>query len=260
MILGKEFFVTPSDSLAVLAANAHLVPGYSRGISGIARSMPTSQAADRVADALGIECFETPTGWKFFGNLLDAKKIAICGEESFGTGSDHVREKDGLWAVLFWLNLLAVKRKSVAQLVREHWQQFGRNYYTRHDYEAVDKGAAEGLMEHLQQSLPSLPGQMFGDYTVEYADSFSYTDPVDGSVSENQGIRIGFTDGSRIVFRLSGTGTEGATIRLYLERYEPDPDKQQQETAEVMAPLEAIAQEIAQIAERTGREEPSVIT
>jgi phosphoglucomutase len=260
MILGKEFFVTPSDSLAVLAANAHLVPGYSRGISGIARSMPTSQAADRVADALGIECFETPTGWKFFGNLLDAKKIAICGEESFGTGSDHVREKDGLWAVLFWLNLLAVKRKSVAQLVREHWQQFGRNYYTRHDYEAVDKTAAEGLMEHLQQSLPSLPGQMFGDYTVEYADSFSYTDPVDGSVSENQGIRIGFTDGSRIVFRLSGTGTEGATIRLYLERYEPDPDKQQQETAEVMAPLEAIAQEIAQIAERTGREKPSVIT
>jgi phosphoglucomutase len=260
MILGKEFFVTPSDSLAVLAANAHLVPGYSRGISGIARSMPTSQAADRVADALGIECFETPTGWKFFGNLLDAKKIAICGEESFGTGSDHVREKDGLWAVLFWLNLLAVKRKSVAQLVQEHWQKFGRNYYTRHDYEAVDKGAAEGLMEHLQQSLPSLPGQMFGDYTVEYADSFSYTDPVDGSVSENQGIRIGFTDGSRIVFRLSGTGTEGATIRLYLERYEPDPDKQQQETAEVMAPLEAIAQEIAQIAERTGREKPSVIT
>jgi phosphoglucomutase len=260
MILGKEFFVTPSDSLAVLAANAHLVPGYNRGISGIARSMPTSQAADRVADALGIECFETPTGWKFFGNLLDAKKIAICGEESFGTGSDHVREKDGLWAVLFWLNLLAVKRKSVAQIVLEHWRKFGRNYYTRHDYEGVEKAAADGLMEHLQESLASLPGREFGEYTVEYADSFSYTDPVDGSVSENQGIRIGFTDGSRIVFRLSGTGTEGATIRLYLERYEPDPDRQQKETAEVMAPLEAIAQEIGEIEKRTGREEPSVIT
>jgi phosphoglucomutase len=260
MILGKEFFVTPSDSLAVLAANAHLVPGYSRGIAGIARSMPTSQAADKVANILGIECFETPTGWKFFGNLLDAKKIAICGEESFGTGSDHVREKDGLWAVLFWLNLLAVKRKSVAQIVQEHWKKFGRNYYTRHDYEGVDKAAADGLMEHLRESLSSLPGREFGDYTVDYADSFSYTDPVDGSVSENQGIRIGFTDGSRIVFRLSGTGTEGATIRLYLERYEPNPEKQQQETAEVMAPLAAIAQEIGEIEKRTGREEPSVIT
>jgi phosphoglucomutase len=260
MILGKEFYVTPSDSLAIMAANAHLLPGYPMGISGIARSMPTSQAADRVADALGIECYETPTGWKFFGNLLDARKISICGEESFGTGSDHVREKDGLWAVLFWLNLLAVKRKSVSQIVLEHWQKFGRNYYTRHDYEGVEKAAAEGLMEHLQESLSSLPGREFGDYTVEYADSFSYTDPVDGSVSENQGIRIGFTDGSRIVFRLSGTGTEGATIRLYLERYEPDPDKQQRGTAEVMAPLEAIAQEIGEIEKRTGREEPSVIT
>jgi phosphoglucomutase len=260
MILGKNFFVTPSDSLAVLAANAHLVPGYSRGIAGIARSMPTSQAADRVADALGIECYETPTGWKFFGNLLDARKITICGEESFGTGSDHVQEKDGLWAVLFWLNLLAVKRKSVAQIVSEHWCKFGRNYYTRHDYEGVDKGAAEGLMDHLKESLSSLPGREFGHFTVEYADNFSYTDPVDGSVSENQGIRIGFTDGSRIVFRLSGTGTEGATLRLYLERYESDPDKQQQETAKVMAPLEAIAQEIAEIAKRTGRDEPSVIT
>jgi phosphoglucomutase len=260
MILGKNFFVTPSDSLAILAANAHLVPGYSRGISGIARSMPTSQAADRVADALGIECFETPTGWKFFGNLLDANKIAICGEESFGTSSDHVREKDGLWAVLFWLNLLAVKQKSVAQIVQEHWRRFGRNYYTRHDYEEVDKEAAEGLMEHLKESLPSLPGRSFGELSVEYADNFSYTDPVDGSVSENQGIRIGFSDGSRIVFRLSGTGTKGATLRIYLECYEPDPARQNQPTAEVMAPLEAIAQEIAEITERTGRDKPSVIT
>ena len=260
MILGKNFFVTPSDSLAVLAANAHLVPGYPTGISGIARSMPTSQAADRVADALGIECYETPTGWKFFGNLLDARRIAICGEESFGTSSDHVREKDGLWAVLFWLNLLAVKQKSVAQIVREHWRRFGRNYYTRHDYEEVDKEAAEGLMEQLKENLASLPGRGFGDYTVEYADNFSYTDPVDGSVSQNQGIRIGFTDGSRIVFRLSGTGTKGATLRVYLECYEPDPAKQDQPTAEVMASLEAIAQEIAEITERTGRNEPSVIT
>ncbi len=260
MILGKDFFVTPSDSLAVMAANAHLIPGYRRGISGIARSMPTSQAADRVADSLGIECYETPTGWKFFGNLLDARKITICGEESFGTGSDHVREKDGLWAVLFWLNLLAIKQMSVAQIVREHWRKFGRNFYTRHDYEGVDTEAANGLIRHLQDNLATLPGRSFGDFTVEYADNFSYTDPVDSSISENQGVRIDFTDGSRIVFRLSGTGTEGATIRLYLERYEPDPQKQQQETAEVMAPLEAIAQEIAQIAERTGRDQPSVIT
>ncbi len=260
MILGKDFFVTPSDSLAVMAANAHLIPGYRRGISGIARSMPTSQAADRVADSLGIECYETPTGWKFFGNLLDARKITICGEESFGTGSDHVREKDGLWAVLFWLNLLAIKQMSVAQIVREHWRKFGRNYYTRHDYEGVDAEAANGLIQHLLDNLSTLPGRSFGDFSIEYADSFAYTDPIDNSISENQGIRIGFTDGSRIVFRLSGTGTEGATIRLYLERYEPDPEKQQQETAEVMAPLEAIAQEIAQIAERTGRDQPSVIT
>lgn len=260
MILGKEFFVTPSDSLAVLAANAHLVPGYRRGVIGIARSMPTSQAADRVAESLGIECYETPTGWKFFGNLLDARRINLCGEESFGTGSDHVREKDGLWAVLFWLNLLAIKRTSVAGIVQQHWRRFGRNYYTRHDYEGVEKEAAEGVMQHLQEILPDLPKRRFGDYSVSYADNFGYTDPVDGSVSENQGIRIGFSDGSRIVFRLSGTGTEGATIRLYLERYEPDPDKQNEETATVMAQLAAIADELAELEARTGREEASVIT
>jgi phosphoglucomutase len=260
MILGRKFFVTPSDSLAVLAANAHLVKGYSSGIPGIARSMPTSQAADRVADALGIECYETPTGWKFFGNLLDAGKIAICGEESFGTGSDHVREKDGLWAVLCWLNLLAVRQQSVAQIVTAHWQNFGRNFYTRHDYEGMDKVAADGLMQHLTENLATLPGQAFGEFTVEYADNFSYTDPVDGSVSANQGIRIGFTDGSRIVFRLSGTGTEGATLRVYLECYEADPERQDRETAVVMEPLVAIAREVAEIEARTGRSEPTVIT
>ncbi len=260
MILGNNFFVTPSDSLAVLAANAHLTPGYRSGIPGIARSMPTSQAADRVADALGIECFETPTGWKFFGNLLDSGKIGLCGEESFGTSSGHVREKDGLWAVLFWLNLLATKKQSVAQIVTDHWRRFGRNYYTRYDYEGVDKAAADGLMAHLEETLPGLPGRTLDDFPVEYADNFSYTDPVDGSVSENQGIRIGFGDGSRIVFRLSGTGTEGATLRVYLERFEPNPEKQGLETAEVMAPLVKIAVELAQIMERAGRSEPSVIT
>jgi phosphoglucomutase len=260
MILGKHFYVNPSDSLAILAANAHHLPGYLRGLSGIARSMPTSQAADRVADALGIECFETPTGWKFFGNLLDAGKITICGEESFGTGSDHVREKDGLWAVLFWLNLLALKRMSVQSIVHDHWRRFGRNYYTRHDYEGIDTPAAGGLMQQLQDQLSSLPGTEFGPFVVEYADNFSYTDPVDGSLSENQGIRIGFGNGARIIFRLSGTGTEGATLRVYLEIYEPDPAKQLQPTAEVIAPLEAIAQQLAQIEQRTGRSEPSVIT
>ncbi|MCP4992206.1 MAG: alpha-D-glucose phosphate-specific phosphoglucomutase [Gammaproteobacteria bacterium] len=260
MILGKNSFVTPSDSLAVLAANAHLVPGYSQGIRGIARSMPTSGAADRVADLLGIECFETPTGWKFFGNLLDAGKITICGEESFGTGSDHVREKDGLWAVLFWLNLLAVKQQSVAQILGNHWKQFGRNYYTRHDYEGVDAQAASELMKDLHYRLNDLPGETFGQYAVEFADNFAYDDPIDGSRSENQGLRIIFTDGSRIIYRLSGTGTEGATLRLYLERFEPDPAQQQQDNAEMLAPLVSIAQELAQITQRTGRTEPDVIT
>jgi len=260
MILGKDFFVTPSDSLAVLAANAHQAPGYQDGIAGIARSMPTSQAADQVAEALGIPCFETPTGWKFFGNLLDAGRITLCGEESFGTGSDHVREKDGLWAVLFWLDLLATRKQSVAELVEEHWRRFGRNYYTRHDYEAVDAQAAGDLMDHLRRLLPGLPGTKLGDYQVEYADDFAYTDPIDGSRSEGQGLRIGLEGGSRIVYRLSGTGTEGATLRVYLEFFEPDAAKHDRETQEAMRPLILIARELAQIETRTGRTEPDVIT
>ncbi len=260
MVLGRNFFVTPSDSLAVMTANAHHIKGYTKGISGVARSMPTSQAADRVADSLGLECYETPTGWKFFGNLLDANRITLCGEESFGTGSNHVREKDGLWAVLFWLNLLAVRQESVEMIVKQHWEKFGRNYYTRYDYEGVDKEAADGLMANLQERLAALPETELNGYRVQYADNFAYTDPVDGSRSANQGIRIGFTDGSRIVYRLSGTGTEGATLRVYLEAFEPDADKQNQETAEVMGPLVNIAIDLAEIESRTGRDRPSVIT
>jgi phosphoglucomutase len=260
MILGRNFFVTPSDSLAVMAANAHHIKGYAGGIRGVARSMPTSQAVDRVAEALGLDCYETPTGWKFFGNLLDANRITLCGEESFGTGSDHVREKDGLWAVLFWLNLLAVRKQSVAAIVQEHWRRFGRNFYTRYDYEGINTEAASGLVEHLQARLADLPGSVLGKHTVDYADNFVYTDPVDGSVSENQGIRIGFTDGSRIVYRLSGTGTEGATLRVYLEAFEPDPEKQARETAEVMQPLAGIATGLAEIESRTGCKQPTVIT
>jgi len=261
MILGQDFFVTPSDSLAVIVANAQLISGYQKQkIGGVARSMPTSQAVDRVANKLGIECFETPTGWKFFGNLLDADRITFCGEESFGTGSNHVREKDGLWAVLFWLNLLAVKKQSVATIVQDHWREYGRNYYTRYDYEAVNKEAATGLMQCLRNKLGSLPGTAIQGHTIEYADDFSYTDPIDKSYSASQGIRIGFRDGSRIIYRLSGTGTEGATLRVYLEAYEPDPTKQHQTTADVMAPFVSIAQELAQIAQKTGREQPTVIT
>ena len=260
MILGSNFFVTPSDSLAIMAANAHHIKGYTTGICGVARSMPTSQAADRVAAALGLDCYETPTGWKFFGNLLDARLITLCGEESFGTGSDHVREKDGLWAVLFWLNLLAVRHQSVEAIVQEHWRRFGRNFYTRFDFEGIDTESANGLMSHLQSRLADLPGATLDGYSVDYADNFAYTDPVDGSVSENQGIRIGFTDGSRIVYRLSGTGTEGATLRVYLEAYEPDPEKQDRNTAVVMQPLVEIATRIAEIESRTGRKEPTVIT
>lgn len=260
MILGKGFFVTPSDSLALLAANATLVPGYKKGLAGIARSMPTSAAADRVAEALGIPCFETPTGWKFFGNLMDAGKVTLCGEESFGTGSDHVREKDGLWAVLFWLNIVAARKQSVEDIVHEHWAKYGRNVYSRHDYEGLPTDAANGLMKRLRDSFATLPGSHLGSYTVEFCDDFSYTDPVDGSVSTGQGVRIGFTDGSRIVFRLSGTGTEGATLRIYLEAYEPDTSRHRLNAQEALAELISIAAEVTQLRARTGREQPTVIT
>ena len=260
LIVGKGIFVTPSDSLAMLAANAHLVPAYRDGLSGIARSMPTSGAADRVAEALGVPCFETPTGWKFFGNLLDADMATICGEESAGTGSNHVREKDGLWAVLFWLNILAVRRVPVAQLAREHWARFGRNYYARHDYEAIETARADQLMAQLKASLASLPGRRFVDLTVEAADDFSYTDPVDGSISPHQGVRIFFESGSRIVFRLSGTGTEGATLRVYLERYEGPDGHLEGATADMLAELAAAADAIAGIAVHTGRTAPDVVT
>lgn len=260
MILGRNFFVTPSDSLAILTANAHLVPGYKNGLSGVARSMPTSAAVDRVAAKLGIGCYETPTGWKFFGNLLDANKATLCGEESFGTGSNHIREKDGLWAVIFWLNILAVTGKSVEQIVQEHWQTYGRNFYSRHDYEAVETKPATQLMENLRSAVGGMKGKKLGAYEVEYADDFSYTDPVDGSISNKQGIRIGFTDGSRIVFRLSGTGTKGATLRVYLERYEPDSSQHDRDPQEALADLIVLADEVAKIKELTGRDRPTVIT
>ncbi|MBT9313975.1 alpha-D-glucose phosphate-specific phosphoglucomutase [Leptothoe spongobia] len=260
MIVGSNFFVTPSDSLAILAANATLVPGYRSGIAGVARSMPTSQAVDRVAEKLGIDCYETPTGWKFFGNLLDADKATLCGEESFGTGSNHVREKDGLWAVLFWLNVLAVKGQSVEAIVKDHWATYGRNYYSRHDFEGVETAAANQLMDGLRAQLSSLKGQQLGSYTVDYADDFSYTDPIDHSVSQKQGIRIGFTDGSRIVFRLSGTGTQGATLRLYVESYESDAAKHDIDTQEALGELIQIADQVAKIKELTGFDKPTVIT
>jgi phosphoglucomutase len=260
MILGANFFVTPSDSLAILAANAHLTPGYQEGLAGIARSMPTSQAADRVAEFLEIDCFETPTGWKFFGNLLDAGQATLCGEESFGTGSNHVREKDGLWAVLFWLNILAVRQQSVAAIVQEHWAKYGRNFYSRHDYEGVDGKAAEELMENLYAKFADLKDQQLGNHVVEYCDDFSYIDPVDHSISTNQGMRLGFQDGSRIVFRLSGTGTEGATLRVYLESFEEDASKHHLDAQEALAELINIAEQVAEIKKYTGREKPSVIT
>ncbi len=260
MILGKRFFVTPSDSLAVLAANAKLAPGYAGGLAGIARSMPTSAAADRVAEELGIPCYETPTGWKFFGNLMDAGKVTLCGEESFGTGSDHVREKDGLWAVLFWLNILAIKRQSVETLLKRHWVRFGRNVYSRHDYEGLPADAANGIMQHLRASFAHLPERKFGSYTVRTCDDFSYTDSIDGSVSTAQGIRILFTDGSRIVFRLSGTGTDGATLRIYLEAYEPDPANHHLDAQEALAEMIQIALQLSELKERTGRDVPTVIT
>lgn len=260
MIVGRKLPVAPSDSLAILAANAQLVPGYKAGLSGIARSMPTSTAADRVALALGIPCYETPTGWKFFGNLLDANKVTLCGEESYGTGSDHIREKDGLWAVLFWLNLVAVTNKSVNQLVTEHWAKFGRNFYSRHDYEAIDSSAANGLMEAIRAKLNSLVGKSFGNYTLTLADDFSYSDSVDDSVSTNQGIRLIFSDGSRIVLRLSGTGTQGATLRVYLEKYESDATKFETPTQSALAELIEIADQLAEIKVRTGMLVPTVVT
>jgi phosphoglucomutase len=260
LIIGKGVFITPSDSLAMLAANAHLAPAYAGGLKGIARSMPTSTAADKVADALGIPLWETPTGWKFFGTLLDAGKATICGEESAGTGSDHVREKDGLWAVLLWLNILAVTGKPVAQIAQEHWARFGRNYYARHDYEAIESAKANALMAELEASLASLPGRSFGPLIAAAADQFAYTDPVDGSQSHKQGVRVMFACGSRIVFRLSGTGTEGATLRVYLERYEAAGGVLDAETAAMLAGLIAAAEAIAGIARHTGRTAPDVVT
>ena len=260
MILGRDFFVTPSDSLAVLAANAKLAPGYSRGLAGVARSMPTSQAVDQVARRLGIECFETPTGWKFFGNLLDAGRITLCGEESFGTGSDHVREKDGLWAVLFWLNVLARRGESVQQIVRAHWREYGRNYYTRHDYEEIPTDAANAVMARVREQLGALPGTTVANRKVATADDFAYHDPVDGSVSEHQGLRILFDDGARIVYRLSGTGTTGATLRVYIESYETDPALQDADAQAALAPLIDAALALSDLRARTGRNTPTVIT
>lgn len=260
MIVGRGFFVTPSDSLAVLAANAQAVPAYRDGLVGVARSMPTSQAVDRVAAALKIPCHETPTGWKFFGNLLDENMITLCGEESFGTGSNHIREKDGLWAVLFWLNLLAARHVSVEQIVREHWVRYGRNFYTRHDYEDLPAAPAQALLQSVREQSASLQGQRLGGYVVQQSDDFAYTDPVDHSVSKQQGVRILFECGARIVYRLSGTGTEGATLRIYIERYEADPAQHTQDTQAALAGLIALADEIAQLRKRTQRNKPSVIT
>lgn len=260
MVLGADFYINPCDSLAVLTANAHHVPGYANGIAGVARSMPTSRAVDRVADALAIPCFETPTGWKFFGNLLDAGKITLCGEESFGTGSDHVREKDGLWAVLFWLNIIAARRQTPAEIVREHWRQYGRDYFTRHDYEGLDSETAADMFSRLRNTLPDLPGQKVAGQVVELADDFSYEDPVDGSTSANQGIRVYLRDGGRIVFRLSGTGTAGATLRVYLDTYMSEPDQLELDPQQALAPLIATADALAQIRSTTGRAAPDVVT
>jgi len=260
LIIGRGIFISPSDSVAMLAANAHLAPAYRSGLAGVARSMPTSGAVDRVAAKLGISCYETPTGWKFFGNLLDAGRITICGEESAGTGSNHVREKDGVWAVLLWLSIVVARKQSVQVIAREHWATYGRNYYTRHDYEDLDAPTAQALMKAVGDKLPSLAGSHLNGRLVAKADDFSYTDPVDGSVSKNQGLRIVFDDGSRIVYRLSGTGTTGSTLRVYIERYEADPTKLGQETQTALADLITTAGELAELQQRTGRERPDVIT
>jgi len=260
LIIGRNIFVTPSDSLALLAANAHLAPGYAKGIAGIARSMPTSMAADRVAERLKVKCYETPTGWKFFGNLLDAGLATICGEESAGTGSNHVREKDGLWAVLLWLNILGKRKESVENIVFQHWRDYGRNFYTRHDYEAIDTGQANELMAHLRSFIGKKNVPALGAKNLTLSDDFAYHDPVDNSVTKGQGIRFLFKDGSRIIFRLSGTGTEGATLRVYIENYEPDPAKQGGDTQTALADLIQIARNLAEIESRTGRNAPTVIT
>lgn len=260
MILGKGFFVTPSDSLAIIAANAHLIPAYKAGLAGVARSMPTSGAVDRVAQKMNIDCYETPTGWKFFGNLMDADKVTLCGEESFGTGSNHVREKDGLWAVLCWLNIVAARNQSVEAIVKAHWAEYGRNVYSRHDYEGIPTEQANAVMAHLKAQFDTLVGQVFGRYTVATCDDFSYTDPVDGSVSRGQGIRVLFQCGSRIVFRLSGTGTEGATIRIYLEAYEPDVQQHHLDAQVALAEMIQLALTLSQLVEKTGRAAPTVIT
>ena len=260
MILGQHCFVNPSDSLAVLTANATLAPAYAKGLAGVARSMPTSAAVDVVAKDLGINCYETPTGWKFFGNLLDAGQITLCGEESFGTGSDHVREKDGLWAVLFWLQILAKRQCSVAEIMADHWKRFGRHYYSRHDYEAVDSTAAHGLYDRLEAMLPNLKGQPFAGGTIRDADNFSYTDPIDNSVTKGQGLRILLEDGSRVVIRLSGTGTKGATIRVYLESYVPNSGDLNQDPQVALGEMIRAINDLAEIEQRTGMDRPTVIT
>ena len=260
LIIGRGIFIPPSDSLAMLAANAPLAPAYRAGLAGVARSMPTSAAVDRVAAKLGVPCFETPTGWKFFGNLLDAGRITMCGEESAGTGSNHVREKVGVWAVLLWLSIVVARKQSVQDIAREHWATYGRNYYTRHDYEDLDTPAAQALMKAIGEKLSNLTGSHLNGRLVAKADDFSYNDPVDGSVSKNQGLRIIFDDGSRIVYRLSGTGTTGSTLRVYIDRYEADPAKLAQETQTALADLIRTADELAEIRQRTGREHPDVIT
>ena len=260
MVVGAGVYVSPSDSLAVLAANAHLAPGYAGGLLGVARSMPTSAAVDRVAAALGIASYETPTGWKFFGNLLDAGKVTLCGEESFGTGSDHVREKDGLWAVLSWLNILAVRKQSVSAILAEHWTKFERNYYSRHDFETIEASKADAMIAALRARLGGLPGTEVEGMQVTSADDFAYTDPLDGSVSKAQGVRVMFAGGSRFVMRLSGTGTEGATLRLYLERYVAGPEGLDHDPQEALAPIIRAAHELAGIEGFTGRKGPDVVT
>ncbi|MBY0510324.1 MAG: alpha-D-glucose phosphate-specific phosphoglucomutase, partial [Rhodospirillaceae bacterium] len=260
MILGPGFFVTPSDSLAVLAANARLVPGYASGLAGVARSMPTSRAVDRVAADLGIASYETPTGWKYFGTLLDDGRVTLCGEESFGTGSNHLREKDGMWAVLFWLNVVAARGQSIPDVVRAHWRQYGRHYFARSDYENLETAVADTVMTKLRQNIGNIRGRRFGALEVSLCDDFAYTDPVDHSIIEHQGIRVVFSDDARIVFRLSGTGTEGATLRVYLERFERNPLRQNMSTHNALTELTVIAQSIAGIEAITGRPSPSVVT